>query len=334
MSGQHHSSPETQPEKPQPEKQCRICYDSDESDPSLGRLFKPCLCAGTISVSLGQPCLPGGCIANYVRARARKYVHVKCLQKWRLSSHSSNAFWRCPQCQFHYRFARTKAHGLGTNPGRCHSFSRSIGCLLMPAPVVVGFLSSFFFILLVMFSSYVTSYFLASIEDQSLVGTTYFFVSPIDVAQDLVRAAIRILRDQDILPSELEVPLLLKAPTPARLPQPPGLLGRFVRRFLLGLPMVGVGSLIHMILALPFMGPLQWIARWRGNRTRRGTDRDLAAAVIVIFIVIGAARSVMRLPARQDGSCHFRALYKVYGYTRKWTERLLTWAEDAILEVN
>ena len=172
----------------------------------------------------------------------------------------------------------------------CRSIARSCR-----PPAVVGLLSSFFFVLLVMLSSYVTSYFLASIEDQSMFGPTYFFVSPIDVAQDLVRAAIRILRDQDILPVELDVPQSLKAPIPTRLLEPPGVLGRFIRRFLLGLPMIGVGSLIHMILTLPFMGPLQWVARWRGNRTRRGSDRDLAAAVIVIFIVIGAARSAMTL---------------------------------------
>ncbi|KAF9229207.1 hypothetical protein BS17DRAFT_798810 [Gyrodon lividus] len=261
----------------QQEKQCRICFDGDEADPSSGRLFKPCLCTGTIS-----------------------YVHVNCLQKWRHSSHSNNAFWRCPQCHFHYRFARTKAFGLGTNP------------------VVVGILSTLFFTLLVMFSSYVTSYFLNSIEEQSLFGTTYFFVSPFGVAQDLVRAALRILRDQDVLPPELDVPRSLKAPMPTRFPEPPSLLNHFVRRFLLGLPMIGVGSLIHMLLSLPIMGPLQCIARWRGNRSRRGNDRNLAAAVIAVFIVIGAART----------------LYKVYGYTRKWAERLLTWAEDSILEVN
>lgn len=159
-----------------------------------------------------------------------------------------------------------------------------------------------------MFSSYLTSYFLTSIEEQSMFGTTYFFVSPLDVAQDLVRAAIRILRDQEILPPELDVPKSLESSLPTRLPEPPGLLGRFIRRFLLGLPMIGVGSLIHMILTLPFMGPLQWIARWRGNRSRRGSDRDIAAAVIVIFIVIGAVRSATRLPLQQDGSCHFQSV--------------------------
>lgn len=120
LSSQHHDKTHSFPGTAgtgQPEKQCRICYDGDESDLSLGRLFKPCLCAGTISVSsLG---LSRCKVAALLITLVRQYVHVKCLQKWRLSSRSNNAFWRCPQCRFHYRFARTKAYGLGTNPGRC-----------------------------------------------------------------------------------------------------------------------------------------------------------------------------------------------------------------------
>ncbi|KIJ68530.1 hypothetical protein HYDPIDRAFT_125170 [Hydnomerulius pinastri MD-312] len=283
-SGEHRENAEAVPSTtstgyPEQEKQCRICFDGDESDPSLGRLFKPCLCTGSIS-----------------------YVHVKCLQRWRLSSTSHNAFWSCPQCHFNYHFARTKAVGLGTNPGR----------------LVVGILSTFFFTILVFFSSYVTSYFLNSIEDQAPFGTNYFFISPVDVGQDLVRAAIHILRDQDILPPELEVPILLEKPIPTRAPQSLGLLNRFVRRFLLGLPMIGVASMVHMVLSLPILGPLQRIARWRGSRSRRGANRDIAAVVIVIFIAIGAVR----------------ALYKVYGQTQKLTKRLLTRAENAILEVH
>lgn len=45
-----------------------------------------------------------------------QYVHVKCLQRWRTRSTGHNAFYCCPQCKFHYRFARTKAVGLATNP--------------------------------------------------------------------------------------------------------------------------------------------------------------------------------------------------------------------------
>ncbi|KAG6332507.1 hypothetical protein ID866_6584, partial [Astraeus odoratus] len=93
----------------QQEKTCRICLDGE--DPTLGRLIKPCLCTGSIS-----------------------YVHVKCLQRWRTQSTGDSAFYRCPQCRFHYRFARTKVLGLATNPvpssvplGRCTKYIVSPG---------------------------------------------------------------------------------------------------------------------------------------------------------------------------------------------------------------
>lgn len=40
--------PPAQPEEPAGEKQCRICLDGD--DPELGRLIRPCLCKGSVSV--------------------------------------------------------------------------------------------------------------------------------------------------------------------------------------------------------------------------------------------------------------------------------------------
>lgn len=46
-----------------------------------------------------------------------KYVHVKCLQKWRNTSSSRSAFFSCPQCRYQYRFARTKIVGLASNTG-------------------------------------------------------------------------------------------------------------------------------------------------------------------------------------------------------------------------
>jgi len=36
---------------PSEEKQCRICLDGPESEQELGRLIRPCLCKGSISVS-------------------------------------------------------------------------------------------------------------------------------------------------------------------------------------------------------------------------------------------------------------------------------------------
>lgn len=258
----------------QQERTCRICYDGE--DDTQGRLIKPCLCTGSIS-----------------------YVHVKCLQRWRTQSTGDNAFYRCPQCKFHYRFARTKAVGLGTNP------------------IVVGVLSSFLFTLLVMLSSFFTTYLLSYIEEQPTFGSTYFFISPIDVAQDLIRAAIRILRDQDLLASEDYYPQF-NARTPMQIPESPGLFKRFIRRFVLGLPMIGAGSLMHMLFSMPILAPLQWVARWRGNRSRRGNSTDMAATIIAVVIIIGAVR----------------ALYKVYCLTRKVSERLLLYAENVILEVN
>ncbi|KAG1899305.1 uncharacterized protein F5891DRAFT_1160341 [Suillus fuscotomentosus] len=263
--------------KPAPEQEKQCRICFDGEDDSLGRLIRPCLCKGSIS-----------------------YVHISCLKKWRNSSFSNNSFYRCPQCHYRYHFARTKAIGLATNP------------------VVVGMISSFLFTLLVMCSSYVTTYFMSSFDDYSSYGSSYyFFISPIDVGHDLIRAALRILRDQDAFPLEDDAPRLTRT-NPAPFPSSPSFLKRFVRRFVIGLPMIGAGSIVHMLLSLPLLGPVHWIARFRGNRSRRGNSTDIAAMIILGLLVIGIAR----------------ALYEAYKLTRKISERLLLFAEDVILEVN
>lgn len=270
-------STESTGDTPRSEKTCRICYEGEDAE--LGRLIKPCLCTGSIS-----------------------HVHVKCLQRWRTRSTTDTAFYRCPQCKFHYRFARTKVVGLATNS------------------VAIGVFSSFLFTLLVMCSSYITTYFMNYIEEQPTFGSTYFFISPVDVAQDLMRAAIRILRDQDLLPVEDSLRSWPSSgvPIPMSALESPSLIRGFIRRFMLGLPMIGAGSLIHMLFSLPVLAPLQWVARWRANRRRRGSSMDVAAAVIVVLIIVGV----------------IKALYKVYALARRLTERLLLYAENVILEVN
>lgn len=75
-------------------KTCRICFGGELEDPELGRLFSPCVCRGT-----------------------SRFVHVACLSQWRQSSASRVAFYRCGQCGWEYRFARTKIAGLATNRG-------------------------------------------------------------------------------------------------------------------------------------------------------------------------------------------------------------------------
>ncbi|CZR52978.1 related to RING finger domain protein [Phialocephala subalpina] len=57
------------------------------SDPSSGRLIRPCKCRGS-----------------------QKYVHEGCLQAWRHSdsAYGARTFWECPTCKFKYRLERMR----------------------------------------------------------------------------------------------------------------------------------------------------------------------------------------------------------------------------------
>ncbi|KAI1788776.1 hypothetical protein LXA43DRAFT_1023954 [Ganoderma leucocontextum] len=251
--------------KPEDTKQCRICLDGE--DPQLGRLIRPCLCKGSIS-----------------------YVHVKCLQRWRNTSSSRSAFYACPQCGYHYHFARTRVMGIATNP------------------IVVAAVSTFLFTILVLLSSFVTTWFIG--DDDGSYSFSFYY--PYEVFRNLVKMTIGILADDgmigDNVLSQRKGTYQLKQPQ-----GPPGPLGRFIRRFLLGLPVVGAGSIAHMLLSIPL--PFHWL-RFRTRRTGR-QSQDLMALIILAVVLAGAAR----------------ALYKVYQLTERMTKRLLLRAEDAILEV-
>lgn len=248
--------------------QCRICLDGE--DPELGRLIRPCLCKGSVS-----------------------YVHVKCLHRWRNSSTSRSAFYRCPQCGYHYRFARTQVMGMASNP------------------IVVGALSGIAFTLLLFLSSFVTTWLLSGTSDDS-----YFVVYPWEVFREVIRTAVCVLTDTSCdtarTPYYRTKGSKLRYPTPRK---PPTLLGRFVRRLLLGLPTVGAGSLFNMIWSLPF--PITHWLRARLRRTGRNAS-DFMTLILLGAVVIGAAR----------------ALWKVYQLTERTVKRLLLRAEDAILEVS
>lgn len=263
------------------QKQCRICLDGVNAEPELGRLIRPCLCKGSI-----------------------RLVHVKCLQRWRTTSPSKSAFYSCPQCHYQYRFARTRVVGIATNP------------------VIVGGTSALIFTLLVILASFVTTFFMSSFEEPTSYWGYWGIITPYDVAHDLITAAYRVIKDGDTF-GLLDDDLPLRdfpADGPIQFPAPgrkPGLVWRFIRRFLLGLPIIGAGSIVHMLLSAPFLGPVHWLARYRGSR-RRNNSRDLAAIVVIGLILLGTAR----------------ALYKVYKLTEGMTKRVLLRAEDVILEVN
>ncbi|KAH9487014.1 E3 ubiquitin-protein ligase MARCHF8 [Psilocybe cubensis] len=260
------------------EKQCRICLDGVDAEPELGRLIRPCLCKGSIS-----------------------YVHVKCLEQWRKTSSSQSAFFACPQCHYEYRFARTQIVGLAANP------------------IIVGGISGLLFTIIVMMASFITTFLMPAFNHPS-EDNFYFFISPTQVASDLIAAAFRIIRDGEFedIPEDPSWFWSPKDPLEDLVaPQAPGIVRRFIRRFILGLPLVGAASLVQMLISAPFIGPVQWIARYRGNRRNRDS-KDIAAVIVVSLLIMGA----------------LRALYQVYRFTQKLTKRILLRAEDAILEVN
>jgi hypothetical protein len=169
--------------------------------------------------------------------------------------------------------------------------------------VIVGGLSGLVFTLIVMLASFITTFFMSAFEEPSYsYYPSFIYVSPLNLAHDLITAALRILKDGDTA-GLFDDGFVSKASrgyggssTPLNPPMPsakPSILKKFVRRFILGLPMVGAGSLVHMLLSVPLLGPLQWLARQRGGgRRRRDQSRDIAALVIVAVLVVGAARSV------------------------------------------
>ena len=97
------------------EKQCRICLDGSEAEHAMGKLIRPCLCKGSISVCFSH--MNVWKLLSWIWPLDAKYVHVKCLQRWRNTSSSRSAFFSCPQCRYQYRFARTKIVGLASNTG-------------------------------------------------------------------------------------------------------------------------------------------------------------------------------------------------------------------------
>ena len=64
---------------------CRVCFEGDEVRATQGPLFQPCLCNGSV-----------------------KYIHVKCLERWRLSDTNSQCRYTCPQCKYTYRVGKLR----------------------------------------------------------------------------------------------------------------------------------------------------------------------------------------------------------------------------------
>lgn len=129
----------------------------------------------------------------------------------------------------------------------------------------MGAISSILFTLLVLCASFITTYFTNVIENPGWYSNSFFYsyyIDPWDVGRDLVRAAIRIIKDENVFGTDND-PFFSESAASDDAPAAPGIVKRLLKRFLLGLPVIGAGSLIQMMMSLPFLGPLQWLARYR-----------------------------------------------------------------------
>ncbi|CAI2183089.1 7113_t:CDS:2 [Funneliformis geosporum] len=100
------------------DKMCRICFAGSEEEDNLGRLISPCQCKGTM-----------------------RYVHVECLNHWRLQSQKQTSFFQCDECKYKYAFRRTTMAKFATN-----EFILTLVTLSLFAICVFlgGFLAKFF----------------------------------------------------------------------------------------------------------------------------------------------------------------------------------------------
>lgn len=273
--------------------QCRICFDGPDRE--LGRLIKPCLCKGSISVGL-----PVGCHQSQA---------VYPVSPVSLSTFTSSAYRSGeppPPRRTHSGSALnvttvTISQGLeslGWPPIQA-SFLRtcciSTSHYVDRSSAVIAVVSMAMFTLIVYISSFLTAVCLGLFEqgvsEDSYIFSYYFY--PIDTFKDLVSSTLSILNDEFGL---IEYPggprhRSQHRPTPLST-KPDTLIVRLVKKFLLGLPLVGIGSLIQMVLSMPILGPIHWIARYRSSRGRRASTRDMTAIIVVGLMIIGALRFV------------------------------------------
>ena len=105
--------------------------------------------------------------------------------------------------------------------------------------------------------------------------------------------------------------------TPVSRPRP-GFIMRFIQRFIIGLPLVGAGSLVHLLLSVQFLAPVQWLARYRGSRSRRDNgSRDIAALIVISLLVVGALRYILYYYHIDPGR-----LAETYGKTEHCTKSI------------
>jgi hypothetical protein len=85
---------------------CRICYSNETEPPD--RLFRPCLCRGSVGL-----------------------VHVSCLNTWRERPNNPEAYFRCSSCGYQYQISRTLVAALFSSDDFAKLFVVSIITILV-----------------------------------------------------------------------------------------------------------------------------------------------------------------------------------------------------------
>jgi len=258
------------------DRKCRICLDGD--DPDLGKLIKPCKCNGSI-----------------------RYVHVVCLNRWRNTSTSRSAFFQCPQCRYKYHFARTYVVGMATSP------------------LLISFFSLNLFILLVFAASFVGSFVLRYFDNSDFTYSSYsyWFYDPISATQNFIAYAIRLMDEtaESTLMDSSQGNMDWSRGTPYKMADTqPGIIIRLLRRFILGLGVVGVTGFVQWIWSMSLTSFMHLWGPRGGRRDRRNRGQSALSLIVILLVLAGAARALMqvyRLVERQAKRWLIRAEYNI-----------------------
>lgn len=211
-----------------------------------------------------------------------------------------------------------------------------VNLVLTLLQVIIASLSVFLFLCMSFFASFLVTYLLDAGQRHTGFGFGFFgfyFVSPSQVVGNI----LAILRDEEIIPEELfsfsspHIPGVRYFDISSL-----GKAGIFLKRVLIGIPVLGVASLVQFLYSVSFLGPAHLFTRHAGRgRNRRESSIDIATIIILGAVILGTLRCVSSFCYLTSLTDFFlRALRGIYRITEKGVRYGLTRAEDMILEVN
>lgn len=327
----------TRRRKKKDNKQCRICLGGSEEVEELGALLRPCKCKGSIRYTHVK------CLNTWRNT----------------GTVGNSNFWQCAQCGYKYNIARTRILGLSNSPWVLAPTTIALFlAIVFAASFIVSFFipelddplllvpppSPYDTDPLSMSIGGLTWHTPLSIASDVIRETVHAFAEVSTPREVLLEArrreSLRTVEDTTVWgrfkkripfknvgrpePKEKAKPVAQRIdPRTAYSPSDDGpritLWSRLLRKFMLGLSLVGILSFLNLLITMSLFGPLQIArARWiRGGRREAGGGRDIGTILIIIFVLIGVAR----------------ALYGVYTMTQALAQYILQKAENAILEV-